>query len=309
MKYKSIILVMAATLFCLAACNKEDNIIPDENDTVVDTNSSTYLDLPDSIATYYQNADGLMGANLKTALSGVIYDRHELTYGELWEAFFTTDLRSDGKIWDMYSCITNYDPVTSGSNYQQEGDCYNREHSFPNSWFGKKVQPMYTDLHHIVPTDGYVNNRRANFAFGETDGEVYQSAEGFSKVGNCTYPGCDTIVFEPNDEYKGDFARIMFYMVTCYEEKLPDWYTNFGDKDGIRQTLDGNSYPGLTSWQLQMLLEWAAADPVSEKETNRNNAVYALQHNRNPFIDYPGLERYIWGDRTEKPFSNSHYEL
>lgn len=306
MKYKSIIFVLAVSMVWLTACKEKDPITPNDNDSVVDT--SGYLDLPDSIAAYYQGANNLSGSSLKTAMCSIIYDRTELTYGELWGAFFTTDLRSDGKIWDMYSSITNYEPVTSGSNYQQEGDCYNREHSFPNSWFGKN-EPMYTDLNHIFPTDGYVNNKRANFAFGETNGEKYQSAEGFSKVGNCTYPGCDTIVFEPADQYKGDFARVMFYMVTCYEEKLNDWYTNYGYKDGIHQTLDGSTYPAFTSWQLSMLLEWAANDPVSEKETNRNNAVYALQHNRNPFIDYPGLERYIWGDRTNKTFNYSHYEL
>jgi endonuclease I len=185
-------------------------------------------------------------------------------------------------------------------NYKQEGDVYNREHSFPNSWFGGKVMPMYTDLNHLYPTDGYVNNKRSNFPFGETNGESYKSANGFSKLGKCTWPGYTGTVFEPNDEYKGDFARTYFYMVTCYEEKLPDWYANCPD---CRFTLDGTTYPGLVSWQLEMLMKWANDDPVSEKETQRNMAVYSIQKNRNPFIDYPGLERYIWGNLQEVPFS------
>ena len=256
----------------------------------------------DQVLAYYKNADGKKGEALKTALSGIIYNREEQSYNSLLAAFKTTDLRSDGKIWDMYSNITNYDPDSSGGN-NSEGAGFNREHSFPSSWFDDNT-PMYTDLHHIYPTDAYVNNRRANYPFGETTGNTYTSANDFSKVGTCTYSGYSGTVFEPNDEYKGDFARTYFYMVTCYEEKLPDWYNNYSES---RPTLDGTTYPGLTKWQLSMLLKWAKNDPVSEKEKARNNAVYSIQKNRNPFIDYPGLEQYIWGSMTEDAFSYDNY--
>ena len=251
---------------------------------------------------YYKNADGKKGEALKTALCGIIYNREEQSYNSLLEAFKTTDLRSDGKLWDMYSNITNYDPDSNGGN-SSEGAGFNREHSFPSSWFNDKA-PMYTDLHHIYPADAYVNNRRSNYPFGETTGNTYKSANDFSKVGTCTYSGYSGTVFEPNDEYKGDFARTYFYMVTCYEEKLPDWYTN---NSASRSTLDGTTYPGLAAWQLALLLKWAKDDPVSEKETARNNAVYSIQKNRNPFIDYPGLEQYIWGTMTEDAFSYDNY--
>ena len=258
---------------------------------------------PNNSGTYYQAANGKQGAALKTALCEIIYNHTERTYGDLWTDFQTTDVRDDGKVWDMYSGISNFTFVTDqdrGSGGNKEGEYYNREHSFPNSWFGGKIQPMYTDLHHMYPTDKLVNNKRCNNPFGETEGETFTSANGFSKLGRCTYPGYSGIVFEPNDEYKGDFARTYFYMATCYEEKLPDWYANYAD---VKPTLDGNKYPGLSSWQLEMLMKWSAADPVSEKETNRNNAVYDIQHNRNPFIDYPGLEQLIWGDKTDVAFN------
>ena len=257
---------------------------------------------PNNSGTYYQAANGKRGSALKTALCGIIYNRSERSYGDLWTDFQTTDVREDGKVWDMYSGITNFTFVTDqdrGSGGNKEGQFYNREHSFPNSWFGGKVQPMYTDLHHMYPTDKLVNNKRGNNPFGETKGEMFTSAEGFSKLGACTYPGYDGVVFEPNDEYKGDFARTYFYMVTCYEEKLPDWYANYSD---VNPTLDGNMYPGFSGWQLEMLMKWAAQDPVSEKEINRNNAVYDIQNNRNPFIDYPGLEQLIWGDMQDVDF-------
>ena len=93
-------------------------------------------------------------------------------------------------------------------------------------------------------------------------------------------------------------------MVTCYEEQLPTWYTNNAES---RPTLDGNKYPGLSDWQLEMLMKWSKNDPVSEKEINRNIAVWDIQKNRNPFIDYPGLEEYIWGDKKDEAFSYDNY--
>ena len=266
---------------------------------------------PNNSGEYYKAADGKKGAELKTALCGVIYNHTERSYGDLWEDFKTTDVRGDGKVWDMYSNISKFEFGThqdKGSGGTNEGEYYNREHSFPNSWFGgNKNTPMYTDLYHMYPTDKMVNNRRGNLPFGENNGESFKSANGFSKIGMCTFEGYNGKVFEPNDEYKGDFARTYFYMVTCYEEQIPTWYTNFGDKEGVKPTLDGNKYPGLSEWQLKMLMKWAKNDPVSEKETNRNNAVYDIQNNRNPFIDYPGLEEYIWGDKVDEAFSYDNY--
>ena len=265
---------------------------------------------PNSSGTYYQNANGKSGSALKTAMCGIIYNHTEKSYDYLWTAFYSTDVRPNGdpnagKIWDMYSNITNYTPVSSGSSYKKEGDCYNREHSWPQSWFGSNT-PMYTDLHHIYPTDGFVNGKRSNYPFGETSNPTYTSANNFSKLGPCSYSGYTGTVFEPADEYKGDFARTYFYMVTCYEEKLADWYS--GNADGVRATIDGSTYPAFQTWQLNMLMKWAKNDPVSQKEIARNNAVYAIQANRNPFIDYPGLEEYIWGTMTANSFSYDNYQ-
>lgn len=251
-------------------------------------------------AGYYSAAKGKSGKALKTALHGAIKSHVARSYDNLWDDYKTTDVRADGKIWDMYSNITSYVPGGSaqGKNYRKEGDAYNREHSFPKSWFND-AKPMYTDLFHVYPTDGYVNNRRSNYPFGETAGETYQSSGGFSKLGKCTVSGYSGTVFEPADEYKGDFARSYFYMATCYEDKIASWSSPM---------LSGDSYTAYASWALQMLLRWAAQDPVSEKEIARNNAVYGIQKNRNPFIDFPGLEQYIWGSLTSAAFDPDNYE-
>ena len=277
------------------------------------TATSLYAQGPNESGTYYAAADGKKGAELKTALCGVIYDRNEggdlnTAYKALWTHFVSTDAKPNGKVWDMYS---NKREMTFGTDQDtgsgsQEGQYYNREHSMPNSWFGGKVMPMYTDLFHMYPTDKVVNNKRGNNPFGETANPSWKSANDFSKLGPCSVEGYSGVVFEPNDEYKGDFARTYFYMVTCYEEKLPNWYTSYAES---QPTLDGNTYPGLSDWQLKMLMKWAKNDPVSEKETNRNNAVFGIQNNRNPFIDYPGLEEYIWGSLTDVAFSYNDYQV
>ena len=258
------------------------------------TATGVYAQGPNESGTYYAAADGKKGAALKTSLCGVIYDRNEggdlnTAYKALWTHFKTTDAKPNGKVWDMYS---NKREMTFGTDQDtgsgsQEGQYYNREHSMPNSWFGGKVMPMYTDLFHMYPTDKVVNNKRGNNPFGETANPSWKSANDFSKLGPCSVEGYSGVVFEPNDEYKGDFARTYFYMVTCYEEKLPNWYISYAE----------------------MLMKWAKNDPVSEKETNRNNAVFGIQNNRNPFIDYPGLEEYIWGSLTDVAFSYDHYQV
>ena len=281
--------------------------------------TNSYAQGPNDSGTYYQAADGKKGEELKSTLFTIIKKNHiKLSYDDLWGYYMTTDIKSNGKIWDMYSIKTEYTPVTKGSNYPSEGSGYNREHSFPNSWFGgQKNHIAYSDLFHLYPTDGYVNNARSNHPFGENNGESYTSYSGFSKRGACTYEGYTGTTFEPNNLYKGDFARTYFYMVTRYEDELGNWYEHYGTnaekgaetQKAVLATLDGNTYPGLTTWQLSMLMEWAKNDPVSEdKEIPRNIAVFGIQSNRNPFIDYPGLEEYIWGTMKDVAFSYDHYQ-
>ena len=264
---------------------------------------------PANTGTYYATANGKSGQELKTALCAIVGPHIQRTYSQLWEDFKRTDLRPDGKIWDMYSGVTNFDPDTGHSgNYKKEGDVFNREHSMPKSWFNDEY-PMYTDLFHLYPTDGYVNNRRSNYPFGETIAPTYRSGNDFSKLGpGKAEMGYTGVVFEPNDEYKGDFARTYFYMVTAYESYTTPQGTNRRVASWNSPMLAQNTYPVFTDWALALLLRWSALDPVSEKELKRNEAVFLIQNNRNPFIDYPGLEQYIWGDRKDVPFSYDQYE-
>lgn len=242
---------------------------------------------------YYDSATG-SGYTLKTQLYNIIKDHTSVSYTPgVWDAFYTTDVKSNGYVWDMYSDQPGGAPAydyTLGDdqcgNYSGEGSCYNREHSFPKSWFDDAF-PMYTELFHLYPTDGYVNGKRSNYPFGEVGSASWTSTNG-SKLGTSDYPGYSGIVFEPIDEYKGDFARTYFYMATRYENLISSWPGS--------DMLDGSNEQCFTDWALEMLIEWSINDPVSQKELDRNDAIYAIQHNRNPFIDHPEFVNIIWGD-------------
>ena len=250
---------------------------------------------PNGSGTYYQNANGKKGAALKTAMGDIIRPHTDIGYGGLWEAYRTTDKRPDGKVRDWYSCVTNY---TFGSDqagsYSKEGDCYNREHTVPQSWFNES-SPMKADIVHVVPTDGYVNNRRSNWPFAEVANITYQSLQSYCKLGSCKSAGYSGTVFEPNDEIKGDIARIYFYMATCYYSQCGNW------SGGIFTS------SGMVEWEMNVMKAWSKLDPVDDVEIARNNAVKEVQGNRNPFVDYPGLEDYIWGDMTDVAFSYDNY--
>ncbi|MBK7173272.1 MAG: endonuclease [Bacteroidales bacterium] len=238
---------------------------------------------------YYDPAAGKYGTALKQALHDIIDNHTVLSYDFLITAFETTDKKSNGKVWDMYSDIPGGTPPYEYSfnnndecgSYNGEGDCYNREHSWPKSWFSDKT-PMYSDLFHLYPTDGYVNNRRSNYPFGKVGSTDWTSDNG-SKVGDCSTPGYSGTVFEPIDAYKGDFARSYFYMSTRYFNEDNGW-AGSGMTNGSQ----------LKPWAVTMLMQWHQADPVSQKEIDRNNAVYAYQHNRNPYIDHPEFVNNVW---------------
>jgi hypothetical protein len=151
---------------------------------------------------------------------------------------------------------------------------------------------MYSDLFHLVPTDGYVNGHRSNYPFGEVGTATWTSLNG-SQVGSCNYPGYSGTVFEPIDDYKGDFARNYFYMATRYSDIIANWENYETNGDAV---LNGTSYPAYEEWFLNMIIEWHNADPVDQKEIDRNNTIYGIQNNRNPYIDHPEYVDLVWGD-------------
>lgn len=238
---------------------------------------------------YYNGTEGLTGNALKTKLHSIIKNDNHTSYGGLWDSYYQTDKKPGTNfVWDIYSDVPNGTPpyqfvlgTDQCGNYSGEGDCYNREHLWAQSWTSNDATEK-TDLHHVYPTDGWVNNKRGNYAFGEVGNATWTSRNG-GKLGNNTVSGYSGTVFEPIDDYKGDIARALMYVSVRYYQEDSGWSTS-----------DMTNKSVIKDWAMTMLLRWHEEDPVSQKEIDRNNAVYNVQHNRNPFVDYPEFAELIW---------------
>lgn len=287
----------------------------------------------DSLPAYYESIDGTSGKELMGAIQRVAkigYRTDDFRYDSIWLAFQHTDMRPDGYIWEIYSdCDFVYEKDRT-SNTSQTGECkgYNREHAMCQSWFGtaslagkemsssKKNSPG-SDIFHIYPTAYGMNSRRGNRPYGEVAVAAYTSFNG-TKYGtpksisvSNTIAGAfveastsmSTNVLEPIDEYKGDIARSYFGTMVKW---AGEWAFNKAEEGRVifDATIDAdtdygpeNNY-GLTPYGVAMLIKWHRQDPVSQKEVDRNNGIQLTQGNRNPFIDYPYLAEYIWGERS-----------
>lgn len=275
---------------------------------------------------YYNTATGT-GYTLKTQLRNIISNNTNssttASYNELWTLYTTTAFRdnyyeNDGSLLDIYSEVPNAQGNTSlndlyvytslsqqcsSSTPSFEGTCYNREHTMPQSVFSS-AYPMYSDAHFVLPTDNRVNAWRDNYPFGKvvtttavaaTNGTVSSAnttpvyMKNQSRLGqniNSDYAiGYSGVVFEPLDEFKGDIARALLYFATRYENEIPSWsYVMF----------NGTSNQVFTNTFLNIIIKWHLLDPVSPYEIAKNNAVYAFQGNRNPYIDHPEYVCQIW---------------
>ena len=243
---------------------------------------------------YFADINGVKGgADMKNALYNIIKEHKRISYGsgedETWGAFYTTDaVVENGKrrVLDMYSNEKRYfgnkGSAVSGMNI---------EHSVAKSWWGGTTNNAYCDLHHLNPSDQDANSRKSNYPLGELTSVTWDN--GVTFVGKANIDGSSQNAYEPCDEYKGDFARVFMYMFTCYQDLTWEYtWMNYAQ----------SAYPTLKPWAVALLLKWHKQDPVSEKEINRNNAVFAIQGNRNPYVDYPQLADYVWGDSVNYTF-------
>jgi len=194
----------------------------------------------------------------------------KLSYSGLWtfykSAWVNLPGQCQGKVFDVYS-LKCWTPGTGQcGSYRGEGDCYNREHSWPKSWWGGSKNSAYSDVFHVMPSDGYVNGRRSAHPFGEVNSPSYTSREGH-KVGSCSSGG--GTCFEPTDRVKGLMARGTFYVNARY----------------------GYSFRTPVS----LLLKWNSQHPPTDWEIEFNNRAQSSQRNRNPFIDFPDLASTLYG--------------
>lgn len=254
---------------------------------------------------YYNTAEGKKAATLKTELHTIIcqdtsqYLDYGSGKGSTWEGFYYTDRNTTtNAVIDMYSDSVRYFP-NPNPDFVAFGQLIHIEHSVPKSWWGCDITHPdcpAKDLNHLFPADGTTNMSKNDNPLGVVTGTPTHN-NGVSKIGPGVYDGYVGNVFEPADQYKGDFARAYFYMATAYEHYVNKW-----DTTKPENMMQNNRYPVLKPWAIALLLQWHRQDPVSAKEVTRNDVVYGIQKNRNPFIDYPKLVEYIWGDRMTIPF-------
>lgn len=248
-----------------------------------------------SRATYYASANGKKQKELKTALYKIVGNPTVKSYGSLWTWYYDTDRLSDNQVVDRYSNEKRY---FSGKN----GDAVsgmNKEHGIAQSWWGGGTTGIGADLQHVMPSDATANSKKGNFGMGIVTSQSWTN--GSIKVGKGNAGNNGTVnMWEPADKWKGDFARAYFYIVTAYEEK------SLVQTEGAN-TMQNNTYPKLQPWAYELYMKWSREDPVDDMERKRNEAVYGIQDNRNPFIDFEGLEQYIWGTYQNVAFSASNY--
>ena len=275
------------------------------------------VDPSTNLATYYANIDGKAtdsNDNLRKTLCTIISsDYTTIGYSSLPNSVYAASRNpsdfyngsgSSKTMEDIYSSYP-YNSSQDGSSATTCGTGWNKEHTVPQSWFGK-ASPMVSDAHHVFPTDIRMNSCRSNYPYGENNASKYCSSYGYGHLGTSTFSGYTGQVFDPGSKedcggncYRGDIARVYFYMATRYRT------TNFTNGTGGTSFTYTNGVADLTDYMKNLMLKWHREDPVSEKELKRNNAIYAHQKNRNPFVDYPCLVEYIWGDKKGETVSLS----
>lgn len=241
---------------------------------------------------YYSSLKGKKGAELKTAIHDIIKKANVLSYGsgnrKTWWGFWSTDRDERGYFIDRYSAESEWEMSTSQG---AAGAGMNIEHSFPKSWWGKTEVQAYKDLYNLMPCKSKINSTKSNYPMGKVvSGD---KGNGWTKVGK----GDDNNMYwEPADPWKGDFARGYMYMATAYQD-----YTWKGTQ--ALQILQQGAYPTLQKWAYTLYIQWAKADKPDALEIKRNNDVAKIQGNRNPYVDFPNLMEYVWGDSTNIAFN------
>ena len=222
------------------------------------------------------------------------------SYNDLWDTYLEAFVKEDGYIKDYYSSYSKYTSKDkdNGSGGTKEGQKYNREHSIPKSWWGGTTDTgsQGADPFIVIPADKFINNKRSSYPLGKVAKAKYSSYEDFSKLGEADKSyGYSGTVFEPNDDVKGDLARIVFYSIVKYKTAYK-WTSGSGS---VIYSGNENVNFGLTDYAVKLFTEWNEIDPPDEFEIQMNNALNDIQGNKNPFIEHPEYINLIWGNKAK----------
>lgn len=221
-------------------------------------------------AGYYAKAEGLKGEALLASLNRIINKHSDLGYDRARDLMFgnVDDLDNDDVVVGVYTGKRVSGVINRGTAMQRGN--LNAEHTWPQSKGAEGAAKA--DLHHLFPSDADVNSKRSSFPFGEV-ANVQWTAPDHAGAGDISHLGTNSqgiTVFEPRNGEKGNVARALLYFYTCYAVN-----------QAARPSLENFNV------ELPVLLKWHAQDPVDEQERARNDAVYQVQGNRNPYIDHP----------------------
>lgn len=257
---------------------------------------------------YYETAEGLEGPSLKAALHEIIDDHMRFPYTDdsidVWNLLAETD--PDPEVPGNVISIYANDSFLASA----EADLWNREHTWPTSYgfpLDRVCNYPYSDVHHLRPANPNYNSSRGNtlYAFCTIGCEALPvTGAAFSNFR--TGSGPDDGAFEVWSGRRGDAARGVLYMAVRYEggfhqDGCPEPNLELTDDRGLIRVFEdntgGTAYMGL----LSDILRWHEQDPVDEREITRNEAIFARQGNRNPFIDRPEFAQLIWEQGVPAP--------
>ena len=258
---------------------------------------------------YYDSITATSGTQLLGQLHDLITSTHKkyTSYDNCRDNAQKTDPGPDGKgVMEFYT----HESITTYVGDKDAAGSWNREHVWPQSLSGGlwKTSGAGSDMHHIRPSEKSMNGTRGNDLYGNVTGGTAvwskTSSGANSKIGGYSKSG----VFMPSDVSKGDAARIVMYVYTHYNT-----YSN-SSVFGSYATTNGNGSASFGNLPIRnvvsassdkaafdILLEWNKEDPVDDIERARNEAVYEIQGNRNPFIDNESYAEAIWGGGAVDP--------
>ena len=241
---------------------------------------------------YYNGTEGKIGDELKTALNEIVSHHVDFSYGFSKYIINYSDADPD----NPNNVILFYlQDSRDADNYGTGGDFINREHVWAKSHgnFTDKM-PMYSDTHNLRPADASVNEDRGNKDFDNIQPNGNQNPEALY----CYYTDS---TWEPGPLTKGQVARILFYMATRYEG-------NDGEID-LSLVRHNHTYPDPLHGNLNALLQWNKEYPPSDFERRRNERLYRIQQNRNPFVDHPEFADFIWDNKTPDDINFSNFSM
>ncbi|MGZ2369070.1 endonuclease I family protein [Ancylomarina sp. YFZ004] len=278
---RKILLLLLITTFVFSCTTSDDVPI----DPKPNKSGTIEIESPSAFNSYYELIDGIDSDDLKEELHELIDGNKVLPYSassfDVWDALDRTD-EDPG---NSNNVILLYSGRSQAKSYKDHGqndnDSWNREHVWAKSrGFGgspSTSKPASTDIHHLRPVDRSVNTSRSNRYFDNGGASHTEATE-------CNYTSS---TWEPRDAVKGDVARMMFYMAVRYEG-------NGNNPDLELNERGSGDYTQPNIGRLSTLLEWHKLDPVDAFEIKRNQTIFEIQGNRNPFIDHPEFVDYIW---------------